>query len=255
MESTPEPRKHRLVGEHYPQSEPRKSGESRRKALVREARKLDRITRQEEFFEFFVTNEMLGRFEDDIAEMSIDSRSEELIMSAATRMTFAQLYHALSYPRDLLHMPNNYVVATVQEALKGKISFEEVLPKMAAIAERNGFTIGFHMSKFDIRPGSKGWAVLGKEVDHRDGDLPMAYYSREFENLYRRGLTNFLYIIRAEGNNGTHRVSEDGRWWRAPTLSIVQQIPIERLRDGLKSLQDDMYAAAKEAGEPLGLGE
>lgn len=214
----------------------------RRDKLVQDARELHKEARREEFFRFFVASKMLSRFQDDLAEVGFTSDEEEVILASTARASFEDVYRGLSYPHDLR---DRYLGKLRDRVRSGELKPEVVFSEMVSIARKNGYSIGFHLSKFDIRESSKGWAVIGKEQDHRDNDLPMAYYAREFKWLYRRKLSNFLYVVRAEDD---HRVSPDGRWWRAVSLSIVQQIPLDELQRELSNLERDMREHAAREG-------
>lgn len=217
--------------------------ENQRKIVLRQSRALEREERREEFFEYFVTNEMLERFEDDLSDLDVDMDTIRLITSAATGMNFQGIYAALSYPHELR---TTFLSRLLLKVYSGALPPEKMLSEMHEIAHKHGFSVGFHLSRFDIQPDQKGrWAVIGKEQDHRDGDLPMAYYSRAFKHLYKRKLANFLYVVRAEN---THRVGDDKKWWRASTLSIVQKIPMDKLQKGLHNLDKEMRELAEVEG-------
>lgn len=213
--------------------------------LLKDARKVDRELRRELFFEFFVVTKMFERFENDLAELDVEQAQADEIMLGAKDLSKKEIYAALSYPHELRE---RFLKKILDRVSSGEIRPKGLLREMSRIAQRNGYSVGFHMSKFDIRESGKGWAVIGREQDHRDDDLPMAYYSREFKHLYRRKLTNYMYIVRAED---MHRVGADGKWWRAPSLSIVQQISVDELRKGLDDLDLEMRSQAREEGAPM----
>jgi hypothetical protein len=213
---------------------------------LREARGLEREVRREELFNFFVTNKMLKRFEDDLDELGLSTQRIDEIVQSAAKLSYSDLYCALSYPHDLRAA---FLGKLIERMDAGTLATGKTLEEMASIARRNGFSIGFHLSKYDIKPHPRrGWAVIGTEQDHRDNDLPMAYYARTFKSLYRRKLANYMYIVRAEDD---HRVSPDNKWWRAPSLSIVQQIPVEELRTEMMRLEEEMREMARAEGVPI----
>lgn len=197
---------------------------------LQETRNGESEQRREAYFEQFIATKMLSRLEDDLEELDVEPEIITKIVDSAYTLSFDDIYRALSYPYDLR---TSFLSKLVHRIHSGHLKPEHALSDMATTARRYGFSIGFHMSLFDIKPSSKGWAIRGTEADHRDNDLPMAYYARKFKSLYRRKLASYVYIVRAEDS---HRVGEDGKWWRAPSLSIVQKIPLDELRHTMNHL-------------------
>jgi hypothetical protein len=92
--------------------------------------------------------------------------------------------------------------------------------------------IGFHATpsvvskeKLQNQTNREKWSIKGTEQDHRNDDMPMAYYSLSLEKLFRQKNINKLYIVRANlapGNN--HYPDNDGHWGRSGNLSIISEI-------------------------------
>lgn len=190
---------------------------------LQKAESLERDRRREELFQFFVASKMIVRFEDDLDALDFPQEIIDTILESTAHSSYEELFRALSYPYET----RKVYLAKIRERIeRGELKAEETVSTMARTAAQYGFSVGFHMSKYEIRPSGDVWTIRGLEPDDRDDDKPMAYYSREFKWLYRRKLSNYLYIVRA---NDSDQVGADGKWWRAPSLSIVQRISGEEL--------------------------
>ena len=65
--------------------------------------------------------------------------------------------------------------------------------------------------------------IDGTEKDHRDNDLPKAYYSFDYRHLYRAKNPKYLYLIASLSSDKTDGVE----WGRASSLSIIDYVKIE----------------------------
>ena len=106
-------------------------------------------------------------------------------------------------------------------------------------AEKNGFTIGYHLSSHEIDPisgrnASEEWCIDESELDDRD-DRMMAYYSLDYENLFRKKSGKYLYIVRAHtGKETSHKQDGNNHWGRASKLSIVSKLDIADIDDDVE---------------------
>jgi hypothetical protein len=118
----------------------------------------------------------------------------------------------------------------------GKMSCSEVVFDLLSKAHSNGYTLGFHLSPVEIKPAKDGsWVIKGTEKDHRHNDLPMAYYSFDYEHRYQKKPMNYLYAIRAEQKlDSGHYQDNDGSWGHAPTLSVVQMVELNELEQEME---------------------
>ncbi len=120
-----------------------------------------------------------------------------------------------------------YFKNQLEEINSGTMSVDQFVEELLEFANANGFTIGFHMTSQAISKGLNRdkrvtWEVKGTQKDHRDGDITMAYYSKHYRHLYAHKPYKYIYVVRSAD---AHRT--DGNWFRAPSLSIVSEIPID----------------------------
>lgn len=118
-----------------------------------------------------------------------------------------------------------------------KESDTKVADILEFIPEKFKSTVGFHVTAQKIRPqvntSGRGkqieqWIVNGTENDHRDSDLPMAYYSFDYAHLYRQNRGDYLYVVQSLP---THRSDPTNNWGRAPSLQIIIEMKVADIKD------------------------
>lgn len=188
---------------------------------------------RDSLFEQLVAAQILDSF---MGDLSISGLSEELVdefEEEFATLTESQKVAVLSVPAELrVTFFSRYTKAVDKgEFTNGK----EVLNDMLAKAEKHGYTLGYHLSLYDIRSQKDGsWYVRGTEKDHRHNDIPMAYYSMSYSKRYRDKPSQYLYVVRAEtGKNTSHYKDNDGTWGHAANLSIVEKINMPELEKKL----------------------
>src|SRR5690349_16296432 len=133
------------------------------------------------------------------------STSEERHISQAEKQQAAeQIFSTIVFEK---------ILGDFDEALENCGYKEEDIEEIEN-GKKYGFSIGYHVSPF----ATEGDTIIGKEPDHRDNDLPRAYYSSDYKHLYLKKHGNHLYAVRAEmGPDTSHRQDNDGAWGRAST--------------------------------------
>ena len=139
------------------------------------------------------------------------------------------------------------------KAVKKKIGAEGTMHDAVGIladdAEEKGYTLGYHISPVDIPPDQgnpqngedrPAWKISGYELDDRD-DRPMAYYSLDYTNLFRKKRGQYLYVIRAATSDDTaHKRDTRNNWGRAASLSIVGKFPISSIDEEVDKVTKEM---------------
>ena len=123
--------------------------------------------------------------------------------------------------------------AALKQSIDAGTSIESLVAVLADESREKGYTLGYHISPTKIRSESadgnavrSGWKIGGYEFDDRD-NRPMAYYSLDYKNLYRKKRGAYLYVIRAELGEATDQKKDTtNNWGRASTLAIVAEFPI-----------------------------
>lgn len=123
---------------------------------------------------------------------------------------------------------------------KGEITTDKILESLMVSGEKLNRNLGFHCSDKNILPEKsrdglgqiiETWNIVGTEKDHRNNDLPMAYYSEDYYHLYLTKNPKYLYVVSSNRASGTghHRDNTTG-WGRANYLSVVDRFDLFKVR-------------------------
>lgn len=188
----------------------------------------------EDSFISVVHERILDEFEDSLDEAGFTEPDIQRFREHLNALPAERLSGILSQPYELR---TRRLTRFSERLHKGEVTIPDIVDTLAREATERDFVLGFHMSNHDVLPrlaknGEMAWIIDGKEPDHRDNDLPMAYYSTDLTHLYGRKKARFIYIIRAErGKDTSHRQDNDGAWGRAPKLDIVAKLDYLRTMD------------------------
>lgn len=189
----------------------------------------DRVT--EEILLSSVHEQILEGLADSLEEAGFTPEQEQDFRSELSKLSLSDVNGVLSMPYELKQTR----LPKLAEKIRSGVPVTEIVRVLADEAKKMGYTLGYHMSNSDImhkrgRSGAISWIVDGREQDHRDNDLPMAYYSTSLSKLYGAKRARFLYIVRSETGEGTtHKQDNDGSWGRATKLDIVEKSDYELL--------------------------
>ncbi len=178
---------------------------------------------RESFFLSCANEALLDAFEEELED--IDGITDEDLTAwrdALTELDETHLNAFLSMPYELRKRRLGALVAEAR-----RVGIEHVVKKEADLAFSKGFQVAYHCSPNENKPDGKtgSWTIDGKEQDHRDNDIGMAYYSFDLANLYRKKNPKYIYLVRADtGADTSHRQDGDGAWGRAPKLDIIAKL-------------------------------
>lgn len=199
-------------------------------------------------FEQLVAAQILDSFMGDLSQAGIEDEVITQFEEGFAELSETQKLGVLSVPAEL-RIP--FFTRYAKALEKGEyVNGIEVLDDMVAKAERHGYTLGYHLSLYDIRPQINGsWYVRGTEKDHRHNDIPMAYYSMSYSKRYRDKTSQYLYVVRAEtGKNTSHYKDNDGSWGHAANLSIIEKINMRELEKTLVASFNETQKDTSEKG-------
>ena len=185
----------------------------------------EKITEPEKVFEALVFQKITEDYKNDLLEVGFDDEQVFEFLMAITEYKHEDRGKIMSAPYELRKKTLKYYFG---EVMFKKMTIKEMVKDMYETADENNFCLGYHTSPFEIKKEIKtkvknekveAWDVKGSENDHRDDDVRMAYYSRDFENVYNHRQFEHIYIIR-----GRETDKNDTKWYRAQTLSIISSI-------------------------------
>jgi hypothetical protein len=178
---------------------------------------------EEALFQEMVREQLFEQFYESMEDAHIpDDQIDHFFEELATHDE-EEIERALSLPYEL---QGRFFSKHVRALQSGKESMKDLVDLMIERARRGEYQVGYHISNAEILPKEEGdmqvWEIMGTEKDHRDQDLMRAYYSFDYEHLYRKKGGKFLYLIRAEtGEDSSHKQDNDGTWGRASQLSVI----------------------------------
>lgn len=187
------------------------------------------LSSKEYIFRKIIENKVLDAFIDDMKQYDFSPEQIELFKHELINKG-EDMKSVLTYPYELRKRMLPYFKQMIDN---GERDMQFMVDKLLDRSRINNSKMAYHASQSNIRPNQvrvqgelkSNWSINGTEKDHRDDDLPMAYYSFDYEHLYRTKQPKFLYIIES---TDLHRT--DGKeWGRAPSLSIIDKIDISEL--------------------------
>ncbi len=180
--------------------------------------------------------------EDDLYEAGFDADFIDQIKTIVRALPLDDRKRILSYPAEIRKTLFLRWAEMVKEDFANPESMVEFL---LTNAKKYHWSIGYHLSDKDIKPeidhmsgDIKRWEIIGYEEDHRNNDLPMAYYSMDYMSRYRgKGRSRFLYVVRAilteDSDNpaGRHFMDYENKWGRAARLSVVCKLDMHAIEE------------------------
>ena len=204
-----------------------------------------RFSLEEKYFEIYINNKILSSYEDELkkfhfSEEQIDEfRYKVLDLNPDER----ERLFATSWERKEKSLP-----VYLKRINSGKETIESYIASAIALSRQQQKRVGYHTSRNNIiakrqRAGEywdDSWIIAGDEIDHRDGDLGMAYYSYDYKHLYRVKNPKYIYIICIEENSKSgHRKDGNNQWGRAPKLSVIAKVDCKDVVTKINELVDE----------------
>lgn len=175
-------------------------------------------------FNAYLRNSVAKQFMEHARDCDFNESEVEEIELALGTLSIDDALAALSLPFELRE---KWFETTLDKIESGESDIATAVNELVALGKKNGFSIGFHTSPVDIQPEENGrWVIKGSEKDHRDNDLTMAYYSKQYKHIFKQRNPQFIYVIRALEGERT-----DGSWYRAPSLSVIARLPFEEVNN------------------------
>jgi len=196
--------------------------EAKKEVINQEEVEVRRETIGNQLFEQYMRNVLLEHFIQSLQEDEFPQEEIEKIVQALGACSDSEILAFLAVPQEI---QEQFLSKLRLEIITKKESIDVIIKERAERALSYGFGIGYHTSPYDIKSEENGvWLVRGTEKDHRDDDIPMAYYSDKYRHLFKKKHPKFIYIVRTDL---AHRT--DGNWSRAPSLSIITRVPFEEV--------------------------
>lgn len=187
---------------------------------------------QRSFFEEIVTSKVREDFAEEMYELGFSEQQIEDFKKHLSRLPLETQCRALSIPLEV----RGKQLIKYKNELGAGADIGVIVNRMIIFAEKEGFGLGYHLSKTMIHPNvsSEGtaWEVVGDEFDERE-NLTMAYYSLDYQNLYREKPSRYLYVVRI--GNTMHHFDPTHHWGRAPHLSVIGRYEINSIDNEIQA--------------------
>jgi hypothetical protein len=211
----------------------------------------EKIVDPEGAFEALVFNTLIEDYKNDLKEAGFSDEDVFDFLMIVTSYKHEDRSKILSIPFELR---KRQFIGFFNRFANKEIDMKDVVKEIYETSEEFSFGLGFHTTPYEIKKGfdkrgNQTWNVEGSENDHRDDDLRMAYYSRDFENIYTQKTFEHIYIIRAKEEH-----KNDTKWYRAPTLPIISGIDMNsaELQKWFLEYQQEQERQEREDTEEFG---
>lgn len=191
---------------------------------------------RENIFDSLIAEKLLDISREGMDDAEYEESDIRDVEGALAALSSEDLKCFLSVPFEIRE---NFYRSLRETVLLGEKSFRVVIAERISKMKEKGYTLGYHVSKFEIAPqvidDKKEWNVAGYERDERDefderDARFMAYYSLDYKNFYRKKGGNYIYIVRAQtGKDTSHKQDLSNNWGRAPMLSVVGRLNISEV--------------------------
>ncbi|MFY9462959.1 MAG: hypothetical protein WAP52_02105 [Candidatus Sungiibacteriota bacterium] len=191
---------------------------------------------REHIFRSIITQKLLSEIEDALGDNDFSDEEIDRFETYLRTLPEERVLGVLAVPYELKN-------SVFGNARKAETTPEALVRQLDESAQKYGFTVGYHISRARLpimhdqkNPDQETWNIIGNELDDRD-DMNMAYYSLDYENLFRKNRGTFLYLVRAElGSQTAHKRDLKNNWGRAPQLSIIAEFNIIEIEEKLREL-------------------
>ena len=180
---------------------------------------------REDAFRSIILSTMNEKFHDHLDEAGFDEDEVRAIESSIAGLSFKDAAAVFGIPSSISVRKFKKLLESVN---KGELKAADIPQYLLDEAKEKGFGIGYHNAPREVRPDPKtgDWYIRPTDEDHRDSNMPRAYYATSYKTLYRsKHSLKFLYIVRTMDENS----KTDGNWSRTNALSIIDEVPLDRI--------------------------
>lgn len=215
------------------------------KAMDALERTPDFLKLKTEIFHELVANRMVDTYEKEM--QSLGFTKEEMIQfrDSVLSLNNEDSEAVYAFPWEL---KQRALPAFLKKIREGKETVGSMVEKIVSASKLQHRQFAFHASNDNIVPKEetsqgakvKSWVIYGRENDHRDNDLPMAYYSYDYMNLYKSKDPKYIYVVSIQKTQTSgNRKDGNNQWGRAPSLSVIEKFD-------LRELETEVEAVAQE---------
>ena len=201
---------------------------------------------EDKIFSKLVCDDLFDTLDDELFDAGYEGYEVMELQSELAKLGLEDRKKVLSFPSEV----RGRLLASYKEKMDAGMTSAEMIESLRETSDKYGFTVGFHLSNADIEQKQDDtWDIEGYEFDDRD-EMPMAYYSLDYQNRYRKKASKFLYLVRAEtGEKTAHKRDLSNNWGRANKLSVIDKMDILDLQSRTEARYQEYTEKKKQERE------
>lgn len=198
--------------------------------------KVEELQAREAVFKSFIESRLYKVFEDSLMENEYTSEEIDEIRGRLNDFSIEEKKRMLS----LAYENRDRILRTYKQRIdKKEVGAGTLVDALEKLATHFGAEVAFHCSNENILPKTEkkftgqtveninSWEIVGTEMDHRYNDMKMAYFSFDYEHLYRVKNPKYIYLVRVKTQKGSGYHTDIGNnWGTAQNLDIIDKIDI-----------------------------
>ncbi len=187
------------------------------------------VTRKEQIFRTLVEDQILNHTVSLMEQIGFSPDDIHHWNELMSSLSEQQKMYIVSFPYEL----KKRFLTEAKRNQNGENKFQSIIDTACKSGELLHRSIGFHATNKDIIPKKEmvggrfieEWRIEGTEKDHRNNDLPMAYYSEDYMHLFRTKNPKYIYVV-ATQQNGSHHRDGSQNWGRASSLAVIDKLDL-----------------------------
>jgi hypothetical protein len=193
---------------------------------------------KERFFQRIVEGSVYDSWEKELEEAGGDKNLIDLFRNFFISLENNDQETLLALPWEL----RNRLIKFIIQKFNAGETIDKFLNKALEFHKTQQRFIAYHCTKLKVEKSfnkiqsEQEWKISATELDHRDNDLPMAYYSSNYKNLYREKNPKFLYLVAGSKNPASGHKTDGLSWGRAPGLNIIAELDLHQVEEKLKKM-------------------
>jgi len=209
---------------------------------------------REAIFKSFIESRLYQVFEDSLNENGYTPEEIDEIRERLSEFGIDEKKRMLA----LAYENRNRILGSFKKRVEMKQApVGELIDNLKKLADMFGSEVAYHCSAENIVPKTEkkftgqsvemvdSWEIVGTEKDHRFNDMKMAYFSFDYEHLYRVKNPKYLYLVRVKTQKDSGYHTDIGNnWGTAQNLDIIDKIEIA----SIDKFMDDVVAEYKKIG-------
>jgi len=215
------------------------NNEGEKEPILIGTNKEEMLSAQEFIFKSFIESRLYLLFEEGLKNNNYSPEEIDEISERLNDFSVDEKKRILS----LTHESKNRVLRTFKERMeKQHIPAKDLVDTLKRLSDQFGFQVAYHCSNENITASQKkeftgqtvewvdSWKISGTEMDHRFDDKKMAYFSFDYEHLYRVKNPRYLYLVRVRDQKDTGFHTDIGNnWGTAQGLDVIDQIDLKEV--------------------------